>query len=231
MGDQLIERRMEKANKMLRVGDKEAKITIDFCQRAKARLLDLAPLRGMNLLPEDMPIIREIAPLTIKPMFYIANIGEEDLQGESHALPALLQEHAHRQGLPVVPFCARLEQEIHELDKEEQQEFIEQMGLEKSATTEIINTGYRVLNLVTFYTKVGPELRAWTIPQGTKAPRAAGIIHTDFEKGFIKAEVVSFQSFVQAGSEAEARNKGLIRVEGKDYTIQDGDIIHFRFKG
>ncbi len=224
-----VTRRMEKASKMLRVGDKEAKLTIELCEIMKPHLEELKPLRQLEFKEEHQPIINEMAPLTIKSMFYVANLGEDALDSDSDELLGALQKHAGDEGIGVVPFYAKLEAEICELDKEEQQEFIREMGLEQSGLSGIIHAGYEVLDLITFYTKVGPELRAWTIPTGTSAQKAAGRIHTDFEKGFIKAEVCGFDDFVNAGSEAAARSGALLRQEGKEYLVKDGDVIHFKF--
>jgi len=157
----------------------------------------------------------------------VANVSEKELK-ERRFIPRVA-EAAAAEGSPVVIVCGDLEAEMAELTEEERVEFLRDMGLSESALKQLIRAGYGILHLITFYTTVGPELRAWTLPRGTRAPQAAGKIHTDMERGFIRAEVISFPDFLAAGSMAAARDKGMIRVEGKDYIIQDGDILHIRF--
>lgn len=223
-------RRLEKAGHMLRVGDKKIKIEVGLLERMKARLDELKPLRDFSFSEDEAPIIREIQPLTIKPVFYVANLGEESVERGTHDCYEKLKSHGEAEGLRVIPFWGKLEAEIHELDREEQEIFLNEMGLKVSGLAEIIRTGYEILDLVTFYTAVGPELRAWVLPRGTTAVKAAGKIHSDFEKGFIKAEVAGFEDFSDAGTEAEARSRGVLRAEGKEYQVKDGDVVHFRFK-
>ena len=224
-----IEKRMEKAQKMLRVGDKQAKIEFELCQKMKTGLEQLITLNQLEYSQDEEPILREMKPLTLKKRFFIANLDESAISGENEHLRRL-RDYAGKAGLKVVPFFGKVEAEIHELDKSEQEIFLKEMGLDHSGLLDVISTGKEVLDLVTFYTAVGgKELRNWLVPRGTSAPSAAGKIHTDFEKGFIKAEVVSFEDFIRFGGEASARKQGVIRVEGKEYVVQDGDIIHFRF--
>jgi hypothetical protein len=165
--------------------------------------------------------------LTAKPHVYVANVSEKELK-ERRFIPQV-EETAAAEKAPVVIVCGDLEAEMAELAEGERVEFLREMGLSESALNQLIRVGYGILRLITFYTTVGTELRAWTISRGTHVPQAAGKIHTDMEKGFIRAEVISFPEFVAAGSMAQAREKGLIRVEGKDYIVQDGDILHIRF--
>ncbi len=166
--------------------------------------------------------------MTAKPFFYVANVDQRELRGEGTCLRAL-SDRAAKEGTKVVVLCGDLEAEIAELREEEREEFRRELGLEGSSLERLIQVGYEILNLVTFYTTVSSELRAWTVPKGTPAPKAAGKIHTDMERGFIRAEVLSFDDFAACGSEHVAREKGLLRSEGKDYLVRDGDIIHFRF--
>lgn len=224
-----VERRLEKSRHILRVGDKAVQREVETLEKIKPRLLDLKPVRGMAFTPEEQTLLKELALLTAKPLFYIANLGEESVRTGRHPFLDQLVEHARAESAAVVPFWGRLEAEIRELPAEEQDTFRQEMGLAESGIPAIVRAGYTALNLITFYTKVGPELRAWTLPQGTTAPRAAGKIHSDMEKGFIKAEVISFKELTKIGSESEARHRGLLRQEGKDYLIQDGDVVHFRF--
>ncbi len=225
-----VSRRLEKASHMLRVGDKKIKTEVGLLERMKAQLDDLKPLRGFTYSEEEAPVIREVQPLTLKQVFYVANLGEESVEAGTHGLLEELKAHAGAEGLKVVAFWGKLEAEIHELEEEEQGMFLEEMGLKVSGLSEIIHTGYEILDLITFYTAVGPELRAWVLPRGTTALKAAGKIHSDFEKGFIKAEIAGYEDFAAAGSEAEVRSRGALRAEGKDYEMQDGDVVHFRFK-
>jgi len=224
-----VERRLEKSRHMLRVGDKAISREVETLELMKAHLLELKPLRLRQFAAEDQPLFKEMAPLTGKPLFYIANLGEESVAAQDHAFLEKLKPHAQAEGMLVVAFWGKLEAEIRELAAEEQEAFRQEMGLKESGIPGIVRTGYQALDLITFYTKVGPELRAWTIPRATPAPRAAGKIHSDMEKGFIKAEVISFKELTRIGSESEARHHGLLRQEGKDYLIQDGDVVHFRF--
>ncbi|HEX7372348.1 MAG TPA: DUF933 domain-containing protein, partial [Thermodesulfobacteriota bacterium] len=156
-----------------------------------------------------------------------ANASERELK--EHRFISQVQEHAAREKTPLVVICGDLEAEMAELSEAERMEFLKEMGLAESALTQLIRIGYGLLHLITFYTIVGPELRAWTVPQGTHVPQAAGKIHSDMERGFIRAEVISYKEFLAVGSMSAAREKGLIRVEGKEYVVQDGDILHIRF--
>jgi hypothetical protein len=165
--------------------------------------------------------------LTAKPQLYVANVSEKVLKERRWV--SQVEALAVLEKAPVVVICGDLEAEMAELAAEERAEFLQEMGLVESALNQLIRVGYELLNLITFYTTVGPELRAWTVPVGTRVPQAAGKIHSDMERGFIRAEVISCQEFVDTGSMAAAREKGLIRVEGKDYIVQDGDILHIRF--
>jgi len=222
-------RRLEKVKKLLRTGEKSLKREAELYERMVKWINELKPLSDMEFIDEDRPILKDMGPLTIKPMFYVANMGEETLEGGSSQHLETLSGYGEKNRRTVAPFYARIEAELRELPDEEREEFREEMGLEEDGLMRIVRAGYQALNLVTFYTKVGPELRAWTVTEGTPAPKAAGVIHTDFERGFIKAEVVPFDDFIEAGSEAEARKRGILRQEGKDYEIRDGDVVHFRF--
>ena len=222
-------RRLEKVKKLLRTGEKSLKREAELYERMVKWINELKPLSDMEFIDEDRPILKDMGPLTIKPMFYVANMGEETLEGGSSQHLETLSGYGEKNRRTVAPFYARIEAELRELPDEEREEFREEMGLEEDGLMRIVRAGYQALNLVTFYTKVGPELRAWTVTEGTPAPKAAGVIHTDFERGFIKAEVVPFDDFIEAGSEAEARKRGILRQEGKEYLVQDGDVVHFKF--
>ncbi len=231
---QWAERRKEKSEKLLRTGDKSAAVEVELYSRIIAGLHSGAPVSAMELSPEELDVLRSMSPLTLKPLFYVANLGEDALELDADGEPdsehyRYLKEYADSAARPAAPFYALLESEIHELSEDERAEFREEMGLKIEGLSAIVRAGYEALGLITFYTKVGPELRAWTVPGGTRAPQAAGAIHTDFEKGFIKAEVVSYEDFVRAGSEAAAKKQALVRQEGKDYIVCDGDVIRFKF--
>ena len=223
------ERRLEKASHLLRTGDKGFKHEVGLYERMIAWLNAEKPLAEMEFGEEDQPVLRAMGPLSLKPMFYVANLGEEATGSAEPPALAALRAHAQKKGREVAMFFARLEAEVRELPEEERAEFREGLGLGAPGVLDLVRAGYRALRLVTFYTKVGPELRAWTVRQGSTAPQAAGVIHTDFERGFIKAEVCAFDDFIAAGSEAEARKHGHLRQEGKEYVVRDGDVIHFRF--
>jgi len=181
----------------------------------------------MKASAEDEKIVASLELLTSKPQLYVANVNEQELK-ERRFIPKV-EAIAASAKAPVVIVCGDLEAEMAELSEEERAEFLREMGLAESALNQLIRAGYGILRLLTFYTTVGTELRAWTVPQGTRAPQAAGKIHSDMEKGFIRAEVISFDQFIAAGSMAAAREKGLILVEGKEYLVRDGDILHIRF--
>ena len=174
-------------------------------------------------------MIKEYNLLTAKPVFYAANVAEDDLAGEDNDLVKKVREYAEAEGSEVFSICAQIEEEISELDDDEKKMFLEDLGIEESGLDKLITASYRLLGLMSFLTAGEDETRAWTIKIGTKAPQAAGKIHTDFERGFIKAEVVNYQNLLDCGSYAGAREKGLVRMEGKEYVVQDGDVILFRF--
>jgi hypothetical protein len=226
---QWTERRHEKAAKLLRTGEKAVKHEVELYERMMKWLNRERPLAQMEFVEEDQPFIKAMGPLTVKPMFYVGNMGEESVAGPESPHFKTLREYAASKGRTAVPFFAKLEAEVRELAPEERDEFRKELRIPGDGINVIVRAGYEALSLVTFYTKVGPELRAWTVPAGTSAPQAAGVIHTDFERGFIKAEVTAFPEFVKAGSEPEARRLGIMRQEGKEYQIQDGDVVHFRF--
>lgn len=226
-----IKDRLDKAKHRAEVGDKDARADVNLCQKMIAALEQLHPLVGLEYNPEEEAILSEIKPLTLKKKYFVANLGEEAVAKSNHPYFSKLSEYGKSHGVKVVPFFAKLEAEVHQLEKSEQEMFLKEMGVVKPGVLEVIDAGKEILGLVAFYTVVGgKELRSWLVPAGTTAPKAAGKVHTDFEQGFIKAEVITFDDFVKMGGEHEARKHGLARVEGKEYLIQDGDIVHFRFK-
>jgi hypothetical protein len=184
--------------------------------------------RTMGWKEHELAILQELSLLTAKPLLYVANVDEEAFRTKSCS--AAVEERSRQEKAECVVICGDLEAEIARLEREEERkEFMADMGLAESGLEQLVGAGYRMLNLITFYTTEGTELRAWTVAQGTRAPQAAGKIHSDMEHGFIKAEVVSYDDFVKAGSLSAAREDGHLRLEGKEYTVRDGDILHFKF--
>ena len=222
-----IDRALQKANKQARSGDKESKKTVELMERIMAHLDQGLPVRSMDLNPDEMEIIRPYQLLTLKPTLYIANV-EEDGISNNHWLDKL-KELADRENSQVIPVCAAIESEIAELDEESKKEFMQSMGLEEPGLNRIIRGGYTLLGLQTYFTAGPKEVRAWTICKGDTAPKAAGVIHSDFEHGFIRAEVTAFDDYIRYKGEQGAKDAGKWRSEGKEYIVKDGDVILFRF--
>ena len=223
-----LEKRMGKTEKLLRVGDKKAEAEMHVCQKVKSWLEEGKPARTLQSEKDEMRIVKDLSLLTLKPVVYVANVDEEGLRERSHS--TIVEQIAEQEKAGLVIICGDMESEITLLeDEEEKKEFMKDLGLEESGLLKLVKAGYGLLKLITFYTTVGPELRAWTLLKGTAAPQAAGKIHSDMEQGFIKAEIVSYVDFIRAGSLTAAKEEGHLRLEGKDYIIQDGDIAHFRF--
>ncbi len=218
---------VERVTKTARSGDKEALSTQALLDKVQAALDDGTPARSVALSREERERLQPYHLLTNKPTLYIANVAEADLT----AGPALqaVQAIAKAEGSVVVPVCAAVEQELTALSEAEQQEFLADMGLDEPGLNRVVRAGYALLGLQTFFTAGPQEGRAWTVAIGATAPQAAGRIHTDFERGFIRAEVIGYQDFVRYGGERGAKEAGKMRLEGKDYVVQDGDVIHFRF--
>ncbi|GAB4167438.1 MAG: redox-regulated ATPase YchF [Geothermobacteraceae bacterium] len=223
-----VEKRIARIDKQARSGDKAMQRELEVLRRIEATLNDGRPARAADLGNEDAALVRELCLITAKPVLYVANVGEEDLP-DGNELVKRLRQHAAGENAEVVVICGRIEAEIAELDGDEKAEFLAEMGLECSGLDRMIQAGYRLLGLLTYFTAGVKEVRAWTVPAGCRAPQAAGVIHTDFEKGFIRAEVIAYEDFIASGGEAGAREKGLMRLEGKDYVVADGDVMHFRF--
>ena len=228
---EILERRIAKVAKGARM-DKEQAKELAMLERVKERLEDGKLAIGFETEDEDeVEYFKNLNLLTAKPVIYAANVGEEDLanDGADNAGVQAVREYAKETGSEVFAICAQIEEEISELDDEERQMFLDDLGLKESGLEKLIRASYHLLGLMSFLTSGEDETRAWTIKQGTKAPQAAGKIHTDFERGFIKAEVVNYKDLLENGSLAAAREKGLVRMEGKEYVVQDGDVILFRF--
>ena len=228
---EILERRIAKVAKGARM-DKEQAKELAMLERVKERLEDGKLAIGFETEDEDEEeYFKNLNLLTAKPVIYAANVGEEDLanDGADNAGVQAVREYAKETGSEVFAICAQIEEEISELDDEERQMFLDDLGLKESGLEKLIRASYHLLGLMSFLTSGEDETRAWTIKQGTKTPQAAGKIHTDFERGFIKAEVVNYKDLLENGSLAAAREKGLVRMEGKEYVVQDGDVILFRF--
>ena len=224
---EVVERRLQKEQKLAKGGDKPAMHLAEQLSRWHAALSAGTPIRALRLAPEVHPRAFGIDVLSAKPVLYAANIGEAALGNASPAVQQL-QQLAAAQGAELVVCCAKLEAELAELDPADRTAMMGELGLKESALPQVIRQGYRLLQLLTFFTTASKILQAWTLRQGTKAPQAAGTIHTDFERHFIRAEVIHVDALLRCGSEANARAQGLLRLEGKDYVVQDGDVIHFK---
>ena len=228
---EILEGRIAKTTKIAR-NDKEAAKELELLNRMKAHLEDNRLAKSFEAeSDEEQELIDSYNLLTAKPVIFAANVCEDDLadDGAQNAGVQAVREYAAQEGFEVFVVCAQIEQEIAELDDEEKKMFLEDLGLSESGLEKLIKASYSLLGLISYLTAGEPEVRAWTIKKGTKAPQAAGKIHSDFERGFIRAEIVSYDDLIACGTHAAAREKGLVRLEGKDYVVQDGDIIVFRF--
>jgi GTP-binding protein YchF len=223
-----VEKRLLRVEKQARSGDKKAKEDVDFCLKVKSILEQGLSPRNSGENEDERLILRDMHLMTAKPVLYVANVAEDDLEGK-HPYVEEVRKLAASEGNGIVFICGSIEAEISELDGDEKQAFLNEMGLAESGLDRLIRSGYELLGLITYFTAGVKEVRAWTITKGTKAPGAAGVIHTDFEKGFIRAEVIAYADYIASGGEAGAKEKGLMRLEGKEYVVQDGDVMHFRF--
>lgn len=228
---EVLERRLDRAEKAAKGGDKRFLHEIEVLKALLAHLDAGAPARSFSCSPEDAELIAGSELLSLKPVIYAANLDEDGFAAGYETNPYYLQvlEQAEAEGAQVLPICAKLEQEITELPQEEKALFLGELGLKESGLDRLVRCSYALLGLISFLTAGSDEVRAWTIQRGTKAPQAAGKIHSDFERGFIRAEIVAFEDLKTCGSMAAARERGLIRSEGKDYVMQDGDVTLFRF--
>ncbi len=224
-----VEKRMDKARKLAKSGKKEDQKAYEAAQIIKAHLEQMKPARTLDLDGEAGELLKEMMLLTGKPILYVCNVDEESIHTGNKHTKALI-ELVKDEDAEVILISAGIEADITELDApEEQKEFLSDMGLEEPGVNRLITAAYKLLNLITYFTAGVKEVRAWTIVNGWKAPQAAGVIHTDFEKGFIRAEVIAFDDFSNLGSEAAVKEAGKMRVEGKEYVVADGDCMHFRF--
>lgn len=225
-----VEKKIDRLGRKVKSGDKEAKLELDVLTKLKDAFELDKPARNVDLTDDERLIVRDLHLLTMKPILYVANVSEDGLlEADSNPLVQKVRDFAAEEGAEVVVISAKVEAEIAELEGEDKKMFLEELGLEESGLDRLIRAAYSLLGLITYFTAGVQEVRAWTIRRQTKAPQAAAVIHTDFERGFIRAEVVAYQDLVNSGSMNAAKEKGLVRLEGKEYVVQDGDVMHFRF--
>ena len=225
-----VDKRLQRIAKLAKSGDKDARIEAPILEKVSAALGDAIPVRAQGLTEDELDILKDLTLLTAKQSLYVANVGEDEVSDYSgNEFVKQVEDYAAKEGSGVVVVSARIESEIAELSDEEATAFLADLGLEESGLTKLIKASYSLLGLINYFTAGEMEARAWTIVEGTKAPQAAGKIHSDIEKGFIRAEIVSFDDLEACGSQNAAKEKGLVRLEGKDYVMKDGDVTHFRF--
>jgi hypothetical protein len=222
-----IEKAIQKVQRVAKSGDKAASAQMAVLEKVMKEVEQGTLVRMIDLDDEDRKVLAGLHLLTIKPMMYIANVNEDGFENNPHL--EAVQKLAAEQGAIVVPVCAAIESEIAELDEEDKAAFLEEMGQEEPGLNRVIRAGFELLGLQTYFTAGVKEVRAWTVRKGATAPQAAGVIHTDFERGFIRAEVTAYSDFIQFKGEAGAKEAGKLRLEGKEYIVQDGDVMHFRF--
>jgi len=222
-----VEKTLQRVSKNAKGGDKDAIAMKEILEKVMPHLNEAQPLRSFKLSDDELARIAELCLLTLKPTMYIANVDEDGFENNPYL--DKVKEIANAESAALVPVCNKLESEIAELDDEEKLEFLQELGMEEAGLDRVIRAGYELLGLHTYFTAGVKEVRAWTIPLGASAPQAAGKIHTDFEKGFIRAEVVGFDDYVSNNGEQGAKDAGKWRLEGKDYVVKDGDVVHFRF--
>jgi len=224
-----VEKKMDRAQKMLK-SDKKYQAEVDVLERIKKALDEGKPARALDYSEEEIVLLKETFLLTLKPILYVANVSEVQIGDiENDKYVNIVKEYATRENAEVVPLCAKIEEELTILDEADKKEMLSELGLSESGLDKLVKAGYKLLGLISFLTAGEPEVRAWTIKKGTKAPGAAGTIHTDFERGFIKADVIAYEELIKNGSLVTAREKGLVRSEGKEYVMQDGDVCLFKF--
>ncbi|MDY0020953.1 redox-regulated ATPase YchF [Arenimonas caeni] len=222
-----VEKALSRAEREAKTGNKDAVARKEVLARLRAGLDDGTPARALGLSAEDKAVVRDLFLLTLKPVMYVANVAEDGFEGNPH-LDAV-RARAEKEGAEVVPVCAAIEEELAQLDEADRGEFLATMGLDEPGLNRVIRAGYALLGMQTYFTAGVKEVRAWQVHKGATAPQAAAVIHTDFEKGFIRAETISFEDFIRYRGEAGAREAGRLRLEGKEYVVQEGDVLHFRF--
>ena len=222
-----VEKAIKRVQRIAKGGDKEAKAQIEIFERLLPVLNEGKPVRGMGLDKDELLLIRELCLLTIKPTMYIANVSEDGFENNPYL--DTVREIAETENAVVVPICNKIESEISELEDDEKSMFLSEMGMDEPGLDRVIRAGYSLLGLQTYFTAGVKEVRAWTVRIGATAPQAAAVIHTDFERGFIRAEIIGYDDFVKYNGEAGSKEAGKWRLEGKEYIVKDGDVIHFRF--
>lgn len=228
---EMLDKRIDRTRKLMKTGDKKYQAEMALLEEIKQLLEEGKPARAREYTPDEQELLKDLPLLTFKPVLYAANVSEDDFSGgiEQNAMVAELEEMAANEGSEVMPISAKIEEDISVLPPEEKAEYLETLGITESGLDRLVKKSYKLLGLISYLTAGEPEVRAWTITRGTKAPQAAGKIHTDFEKGFIRAEVVAYRDLIDCGSYNAAKEKGLVRSEGKEYVMEDGDVVLFRF--
>ncbi|MBO9131354.1 redox-regulated ATPase YchF [Bacillus sp. 165] len=225
-----VDKRIERVAKLAKQKDKEASYEHEILVKLKEAFEEGKPARTVEFTEEQLKVVKGLHLLTTKPMLYVANVGEEDIIDPSgNEFVQSVREFAARDNAEVIVVCARIEEEISELDDEEKKVFLQELGIQESGLDQLIRAAYSLLGLATYFTAGVQEVRAWTFRKGMKAPQCAGVIHSDFERGFIRAETVSYDDLIHYGSMTAAKEAGKVRLEGKEYIVQDGDVMHFRF--
>ena len=225
-----IDKRIDRVAKLAKQKDKDAVVEHEILVMLKEALEAEKPARSVEFTEEQLKIVKGMHLLTIKPMLYVANVSEDEIADPSeNEYVKLVREYAANEGAEVIVICAKIEEEISELDADEKAMFLSELGIEESGLDQLIRASYHLLGLATYFTAGVQEVRAWTFKKGMKAPQCAGIIHTDFERGFIRAEIVAYEDLLAAGNHNAAKEAGKVRLEGKEYVMQDGDVVHFRF--
>ncbi len=222
-----VERQIQRLARVVKSGDKEAIAQKELLEKMQPHLAEGQPVRSLGLSEDELNVCKQFNLLTTKPTMYIANVSEDGFENNPYL--ETVREIAATEGAVVVPICNKIEEEISELDDDERDMFLQELGFEEPGLNRVIRAGYQLLGLQTYFTAGVKEVRAWTVKIGASAPQAAGVIHTDFERGFIRAEVVSFDDFIKYQGEQGAKEAGRLRLEGKTYVVQDGDVMHFRF--
>jgi len=222
-----VEKALDKVARQSKTGDKKILALRELLQRVCDQLDEGRPVRAMDLNEDELADLYDLHLLTIKKVLYIANVSDDGFENNPYL--DVLREMAAKEGSEVVPVCAAIEMELVELDEEDKADFLAEMGQDEPGLNRVVRAGYKLLGLQTYFTAGEKEVRAWTVKVGATAPQAAGVIHTDFERGFIRAEVIAYDDFIACGGEHGAKDAGKLRLEGKDYIVQDGDVVHFRF--
>ncbi len=227
---EIIDRRIDRTKKAMK-GNKSLAAEVELLERVKAAMEEGKPARSLEYTEDELAIIKDVALISMKPVLYAANVSEDDFSKgiENNKYVNAVKELAEKEHSEIMPVSARIEEEISQLDNDEKAMFLQELGMQESGLDRLIKASYKLLGLISYLTAGEPEVRAWTITKGTKAPQAAGKIHSDFERGFIRAEVVAYKDLMECGSMNAAKEKGLVRSEGKDYVMKDGDIVLFRF--